>query len=56
MAGRGSDDMSDHVSIIALPDDKATGFDIKSDIDNSWHSRRQTGTLGVIQNAVTIRN
>ncbi|ESX08933.1 hypothetical protein X766_33915 [Mesorhizobium sp. LSJC255A00] len=48
--------MSDHVSVIAFPDDRALGFNIKSDLDNTRFGRRQTGPLDPIEDAVAIRN
>lgn len=48
--------MSDHVSVVAFPNNRGPGFDIKSDVYNSWHSCRQTGALVSFENAISIRN
>lgn len=48
--------MSDPVPVIAFPDDRCVGCDIKSDINDTRYSSRPTGALDPIEDAIAIGN
>ncbi|ESW76188.1 hypothetical protein X772_32320 [Mesorhizobium sp. LSJC280B00] len=47
--------MSDPISVIALPDDRRLGFNIKSDFGYTWYSSRPIGAIDPINDAIAIR-
>ncbi|BBD36263.1 hypothetical protein Amn_11430 [Aminobacter sp. Y103A] len=48
--------MSDPISVIALPDDRRLGFNIKFNLGDTWYSRRPTAAIDPIEDAIAISN
>lgn len=54
--GRGGDDMSDPVPVIAFPNDRRLGWNIEFDLGNAWYSSFLTAVGDPIKDAIAISN